>query len=149
MSCAHCWRAGAMSECLFCAIVRGEAVASPVYEDDTTLAFMNLRQGNPGHVLVIPKAHVEMLYELDVGTTASLFQAVVTVARAIRTAFAPNGLNIWQSNGESAGQEIPHVHIHLFPRMVNDHRIQFYTQTPPHAERDDLDQLAARLRQAL
>lgn len=138
-----------MTECLFCAIVLGEADASRVYEDDLTLAFMNIRQGNRGHVLVIPKAHVETVDRLDLETAAALFQTVVKVSRAILAAFNPDGLNIWQSNGVGAGQEIPHVHIHLLPRSTGDRLLQFYTRTPDYAERVALDALAATLRHEL
>lgn len=137
-----------MSECVFCAIMRGAAPASRVYEDDVTLAFMNLRQGSPGHVLVIPKAHIETIYEMDAATAARLFQTVTQVAGVLRRVFAPDGLNIWQSNGAAAGQEIPHVHIHLLPRSAGDDLVQFYTRTPPAADRATLDALAARIRAA-
>ena len=110
------------------------------------MAFMNIRQGNPGHVLVIPKLHVETIDALDLDLAAQLFQTVVVVAKALRTTFRFDGLNIWQSNGEVAGQEIPHVHIHLLPRQTNDDLLQFYKQMPSAQARQHLDELAQRIR---
>lgn len=138
-----------MSDCVFCDIIRREAEASYVYEDDATLAFMDLRQANPGHVLIVPKKHVATLYELDPQTAARLFQSAVHVSQAVMRVFTPEGLNLWQSNGEVAGQEIFHVHLHLQPRFAGDGLFNIYPVHPPVTARAELDQLAARLRQAL
>ena len=135
-----------MIDCLFCQIVRRQSEASIVYENEYTMAFMNTRQGNPGHVLVVPKRHVETLDQLDSDLAAHLFQAVTHVARGLQAAFKPDGLNIWQSNGIAAGQEIPHIHVHLLPRRLNDKLIQFYTRMPPQEERIYLDRLAQQIR---
>jgi len=135
--------------CLFCGIVNDDIEASLVYEDEWTLAFMNLRQGNPGHVIVIPKAHIETIDELEPELASALFRTVVKVAQGIKLALLPDGMNIWQSNGVAAGQEIPHVHFHLFPRLLNDNRVRFYTQLPPLAERRYLNELAEQIRVAL
>lgn len=136
-------------DCIFCALVRGEVESSPVYQDTLTLAFMNLRQANPGHVLVIPKTHVETLDQLDPHTASALFQTVVKVAQAVQTAFQPEGYNIWQSNHAAAGQEISHVHIHVFPRASGDQQLQFYRNNSPEpAERAYLNALAAQIRGA-
>lgn len=135
-----------MSGCIFCEIVAGSERASVVYEDDAALAFMDLRQPNPGHVLVIPKTHVETVYELDQKTAAGLFQAVVLTARAVRRTLQPPGLNISQSNGVVAGQEVFHVHIHLMPRQRGDRLFRMYSRRPAYPERAVLDQLAITIR---
>lgn len=132
--------------CLFCKIVARTEPASIVYDDATTLAFINIRQGNAGHVLVIPKPHFETIDQLPLDLAGDVFKTVVRVSQAIKQTIHPDGMNLWQSNGEGAGQEIPHVHIHLFPRMNGDDRVQFYKVFPPHAERDYLDQLAEQIR---
>ena len=138
-----------IDNCLFCGIVKDDVEASLVYEDELTLAFMNLRQGNPGHVIVIPKEHVETIDELDPELASALYQAVVKVAQGIKVALKPDGMNVWQSSGVAAGQEIPHLHIHLFPRMLNDNRVRFYTHLPALAERSYLNELAEQIRTAL
>src|SRR5215207_2244758 len=92
-----------MANCVFCKIVAKQIPASVVYEDESTLAFMDLGQVNPGHVLVAAKAHAETVYELDVAQAAALFRTVAKVARAVRDAFTPQGLSIYQANGSAAG----------------------------------------------
>jgi histidine triad (HIT) family protein len=132
-------------DCIFCAIAAHEADASIVFEDDATIAFMDLRQMSPGHVLVIPKTHAPDIFALDDETGAAVMRAVVRVARAVRAALQPEGLNIWQSNGEAAGQEVPHVHFHVLPRVVGDGMLRIYPQRPDYPPRSELDELAARI----
>lgn len=135
--------------CLFCEIVAGNVPASVVYQDQTTFAFMNIRQGNAGHVLVIPKPHIETVDQLPFDLAGDLFKTVVRVSQAIHQTIKPDGMNLWQSNGEGAGQEIPHVHIHVFPRWDGDDKVQFYKEFPPHAERAYLDELAEVIKDGL
>ncbi|CAN5562950.1 HIT family protein [soil metagenome] len=134
-----------MSGCIFCQIVNRSIEASVVYENDATLAFMDLRQPNPGHVLVMPKKHVATIYELDPDTASQLMQTVVIVARGIRTIFNPEGLNIWQSSGEAAGQEVFHLHMHLLPRYDGDGLMHIYSEPPVRPQRKQLDQWAQQL----
>jgi histidine triad (HIT) family protein len=119
--------------------------ASVVFEDDATLAFMDLRQPNGGHVLVIPKQHVETIYDLPPDVGARLMQTVVRTARAMRRGIQPDGLSIWQSNGEAAGQEVPHLHMHLFARQPRDGFLRVYPERPARPDRSVLDQLAERI----
>lgn len=136
--------------CAFCAILAGRLPASVVHEDDQVVAFMDLRQAVPGHVLVIPRRHVETLFELDEDTAARLMRVAVRIARAADRALAPDGLNLWQSNRDAGGQEVPHVHLHVQPRRVDDGLLRIYRQgVPAPADRAMLDALAARLRAAL
>lgn len=132
--------------CVFCDIVKSRVASNKVYEDENTLAFMNLRQANEGHVLVIPKKHYQSIDELDEETAANLLQTVVKVTRAIKQSINPEGMTIWQSNGEAAGQEIEHVHFHVIPRYTNDQVIRFYSKQPPIRERRDLERLAAKIK---
>lgn len=113
-------------DCVFCRIIRGELNSAIIYEDESTLAFMDLRQSNEGHVLVVPRKHVEQIYDLDYDTAAALAGTVCKVARAVRRVYAPDGLSIWQSNGPAAFQEVPHVHWHVFPRYKDDGHLVVY-----------------------
>ena len=113
-------------DCVFCRIIRGELDSAIVYEDESTLAFMDLRQSNEGHVLVVPRKHVEQIYDLDEATASALAGTVCKIARAVRRVYAPDGLSIWQSNGPAAFQEVPHVHWHVFPRYTNDGHLVVY-----------------------
>lgn len=139
-----------MQHCLFCAILAGESPASIVAEDRSTLAFMDLRQGVPGHVLIVPRRHVRDIYELDAEDGAAVMRMAILVAKAVRAAFDPPGLNFWQSNGEVAGQEIWHFHLHVAPRREGDGLLRAYTTEPPApSQRSELDALAGTLRHHL
>lgn len=133
--------------CIFCEIVAGEAEASIAYEDEATMAFMDLRQFHPGHTLVVPRRHVRDIYELDDNTGAALMAAVARVARGVRDAFAPDGLNLWQSNG-APWQEVFHLHIHVLPRWREDGLLRFAPGRLPRPPRAELDKQAAKIRDA-
>ena len=100
--------------------------SATIYEDESTLAFMNLHQSNEGHVLVVPRNHFEQIYDLDEVTASSLAISICKVARAVRRVYAPEGLSIWQSNDPAAFQEVPHVHWHVFPRYTDDGHLVVY-----------------------
>lgn len=135
--------------CVFCAIVAGTAPASLVHEDELTLAFVDLRQANPGHVLVIPRAHVSDVRYLDPATGAALMQSVSRVTRAVGRAFPNNGLSLWHSIGEAAFQEVPHLHIHVHPRLDGDKILRVYETPPANVDAATRDRYAARVREAL
>lgn len=138
-----------MSDCVFCDIVAGARGASRVLETDAAIAFMDLRQANRGHVLVIPRDHVPDVFALSDETGAALMAAVVRVARAVRDSCPQQGLSIWQSNGPAAHQEVPHVHFHVHPRLLDDGLLRVYPERPERPARPELDELAARIRRAL
>lgn len=134
-------------DCIFCAIIEGRAAGSRVAEDAQVIAFMDLRQPLPGHVLVVPRRHVRTIHDLDVADAGALMAMAVRVARALRDADDAPGLTLWQSNGEAAGQEVPHVHLHLQPRRLRDGLYRLYPHgLPTPAPRTRLDELAAALR---
>ena len=136
-----------MADCVFCRIVAKQIPASVVHEDEHTLAFMDLGQVNPGHVLVAAKAHAENLYALDDTQAAAVFRTAAKVARALRDAFSPEGLSVYQANGKAAGQTVFHFHMHLVPRHENDGmNLTWPVKNPP---RDKLEDAAARIRARL
>jgi histidine triad (HIT) family protein len=136
-----------MSECVFCRIVARQLPATVVYEDEHTLAFMDLGQVNPGHVLVAVKKHAENLYALDDAQAGAVLRAAARVARAIRDAFAPQGLSVYQANGKAAGQTVFHYHVHLVPRHEGDGMaLSWPVKNPP---REKLEEYAARIKGSL
>ena len=135
--------------CLFCQIVDGDVVASFADEDAETVAILDMRQPRAGHVLVIPRRHVETLFEVDDATGSALMQATTRVARAVCKAFKPDGLNLWQSNGHAGGQEVPHVHMHVMPRWSGDGLGQIYPRRILPADRGELDRQAELIRLAI
>jgi histidine triad (HIT) family protein len=136
-----------MSDCVFCKIVEGIIPSTKVHEDGRTLAFMDIGQVNPGHVLVAVKPHIENIYGLDDALAAAVFQTAARVARALKKAYTPDGVTLYQANGAAAGQTVFHFHLHLVPRYVKDgmHLI-WPAKNPP---REQLEANAARLRAAL
>jgi histidine triad (HIT) family protein len=136
-------------DCVFCAIVAGRQPASFVVQGERVVAFLGLRQAVPGHVLIVPCRHVPDIYSLDESLASELMAVALRVARAVRQAFAPDGLNLWQSNGDAAGQEVPHVHLHVQPRRVGDGLLRVYPGPPGECDRPALDALAARIATAL
>ena len=133
--------------CVFCKIVARQIPATVVHEDEGTLAFMDIGQVNPGHVLVAAKAHVATIDALSDAQAAAVFRSAARVARAVNAAFAPEGLSVYQANGKAAGQTVFHFHIHLVPRHEGDGMaLAWPVKNPP---RDQLEANAARIRAKL
>lgn len=133
-----------MTDCVFCQIVSNQAPASFVYQDDTVIAIMDINQPNPYKVLVMPRLHVETIYDLNHDQAAAIFQATVNISRAVRLASDCDGLNLVQANGPTAGQDVFHFHLHILPRFTNDDVVfawDFTTQG-----REVLDRLATDIR---
>lgn len=107
-----------MEDCIFCKIVKGEIPCTKVYEDETTLAFLDISPVNKGHTLVIPKEHHELLTEMPEELLKKTILTVQKVAKAIDN--ISNGINIQQNNKKVAGQVVPHVHFHIIPRLKDD-----------------------------
>jgi diadenosine tetraphosphate (Ap4A) HIT family hydrolase len=109
------------SQNLFAKILRGEIPSHRLYEDDRCIAILDIFPVNPGHLLVIPKTGAVTVPELDPALVGHLMEVGARLSRAVRTA-APKceGVNFWISDGAAAGQEIPHVHLHVIPRFAGD-----------------------------
>jgi len=137
-------------ECIFCAIVAGRAPASIVFEDDTTLAFMDITPATPGHLLVIPKAHYRNLFDAPPAVAAQVMQTGARLAPALRAASGCAGMNFYVANEALAGQEVWHLHLHLLPRYPGDgFGLRFppgYGRRPPRAE---LEEWATRIKQSI
>ena len=139
-----------MSEaCIFCRIVAGTAPAHVVYQDAATLAFVDLRQFHPGHVLVIPRTHLHDVRELDPATGAALMATVARITRAVSHAFPNEGLSLWHSVGPAAFQEVPHLHFHVHPRFHGDGFLRVYPGEPPTADEPTRERYAEALRAQL
>jgi histidine triad (HIT) family protein len=120
-----------------------------VLDDERTLAFIDLRQANPGHVLVVPKMHINDVRDLDADTGSALMQSVSRVTRAVGQAFPNNGISLWHSIGEAAFQEVPHLHIHVHPRLDNDGILRVYDSVPEDVDFTTRERYAALVRHQL
>ena len=134
-------------QCIFCKLVAGDIPAARVYEDDLTLAFMDLGQVNPGHVLVATKRHAATLFDITPEEAAAVMQTAQKVAQAVLAVFDPPGLTLLQANGKEGDQTVFHFHMHVVPRHGNDGIALSWPRKEPGAE--VLNGYAERLRAAL
>lgn len=107
-------------DCIFCKIVSGEIPSFKVYEDDATIAFMDINPLSEGHLLVVPKRHFADLFGGDTDAMGSAMTAAGKVAAGLKTALGIDSLNLVQANGPWAAQSVPHFHLHLIPRNEGD-----------------------------
>lgn len=134
-------------QCIFCKLVAGEIPASKVYEDEATIAFMDLGQLNPGHTLVAVKRHADNLLELTADEAAAAMRTAHRVAQAVNKAFQPPGLTLLQCNGKEGDQTVFHFHLHVLPRWPNDGIGLSWPRKDP--ARETLESYAAQLRAAM
>ena len=106
-------------DCIFCKIIEGKIPSYKVYENDQIYAFLDISQGTRGHTLVVPKNHSKSVFELNEEDAKAVFSAVPMLAKSLKKAFNPIGLNI-VSNNEKPYQTVEHFHIHLLPRYEDD-----------------------------
>ena len=121
--------------CIFCRIVAGEIPAEVVLREPDVVAFLDIQPLADGHVVVIPRAHVASLEELEPAAAEALFRAVVRLAGPVREALGAAGTTIGVNNGEATGQTIPHVHVHIVPRREGDGAGSVHTIFPRGARR--------------
>lgn len=107
-------------DCIFCRIIAGQIPSTKIYEDENTLAFLDIGPLVKGHTLVIPKAHHSLLMESPDDVLKQVIVAVRRVAAALVKGLGADGVNIHQANGTSAGQVVPHLHVHVVPRYEGD-----------------------------
>lgn len=134
-------------ECIFCRIMRNELPAARVYEDELTLAFMDIGQVTPGHVLVATKRHAATLLDLTADEAAAVMQTAQRMARAQQAAFAPDGITLLQANGAAGGQTVGHFHVHVVARHTGDGVSFAWPRKEPGSE--VIAGYAEHLRQAL
>ena len=136
-----------MADCVFCLIRDGQIPSIRLFEDDRTMAFMDINPGNEGHALAVTKAHVPTIFEIDDADLQAVALAAKRLARAVRAALQPDGLNLLQTNGAVAGNTVPHFHIHVLPRWTDDGKLRFWRPEPADPAR--LQEVAERSRAPL
>ncbi len=109
-----------MNDCLFCNIIKREIPSDIVFEDEHTLAFLDINPNNLGHTLVIPKDHHENLGSTPLATLTNVMETSQKVGKAIMKGMEVEGFNVIQNNGSVAGQAIFHIHFHIIPRVSDD-----------------------------
>jgi len=144
-------REATMSDCIFCGIVAGNRPASVVYRDALALVFLDIRPVTPGHLLVVPLVHATGLGELDPEIAAHLMAVAQRLAAALRrSGLRCEGVNLFLADGEAAGQEVFHVHLHVFPRFRGDgFGLRFGPGYGERPSREELDRHAGAIRSGL
>ncbi len=132
---------------IFERIVNGEVPAARIYEDEKTLAFLDIRPAARGHTLVICKEEYPRLKDLPPDLIAAVAQTVQKVANALEKALKPDGFNVVQNDGSAAGQVVFHYHVHVIPRWQGDKAIVHWIQGNP--DETTLHNLATHISQYL
>ncbi|HJS30058.1 MAG TPA: HIT family protein [Anaerolineales bacterium] len=137
--------------CIFCEILAGRAEASMVYRDAEVSAFMDIQPVNPGHVLVVPNAHAADLAALDPSSGRRIFEVAQQISAAIyRSDLRSEGINLFLADGEAAGQDVFHIHLHVVPRFEGDgFGLKFGPNYANLPTRQELDRAAGNLRARL
>jgi histidine triad (HIT) family protein len=132
-----------MSDCIFCGIVAGTMPAERVYEDEHTVAFLDIAPACDGHILVIPRAHSDDIHTTDPANLAAVAATVQLMAGRVSGALGAEGVSVVQSNGRAAGQTVFHYHVHVLPRYDGDPiRLPW---TPEPGDEDEIAQTAQAL----
>jgi len=136
------------SDCIFCRIVRGEVPSEIVYEDEATIAFMDIQPSSPGHTLVIPRTHVADVFAASDAEVSTVAKTVRRIALAIDRAVQPEGMRIAQLNRAPAGQTIFHYHVHVVPAVGgNRGRIHGRGDIGPEEVRSVAERIRVALRE--
>jgi len=140
-----------MVECIFCRILLGDLPGSFIFRDDVVAAFMDIQPVNAGHVLVVPLAHANRLADLTEDVAAHMMRVACRVAAAQRKSkLLCEGVDVLLADGKVAGQEVEHVHLHVFPRHRDDgFAFHFGPDYDVRPSREELDRIAAGLREVL
>jgi histidine triad (HIT) family protein len=128
-------------DCLFCKIVAGDIPSTKVFEDERTVAFMDINPGTRGHLLVIPRAHAADLLELEAEDLSACALTAQRMARAVKDKLGADGVNLMNSCGSDAWQTVFHFHVHVIPRYKGD-PLRLPWQPAP----GDRDEIAAAAR---
>jgi histidine triad (HIT) family protein len=133
--------------CIFCKIVAGQIPCFKLLEDASTIAFMDINPVNPGHALAVAKGHWPTVDVIPADVLGDVARTAQRIAKAIMKELRPHGVNLLQANGEGAGQSVPHLHIHIMPRVEGDD-VDLNWQPRP-GDKAEIEAIYKRLKAAL
>ena len=137
--------------CIFCKILEGKSESSIVYEDELSIAIMDIQPVNPGHILVIPKEHIPYINDSHQNIGAHLFKIGIQINTALlKSNVRCEGVDYLLANGEAAGQEVFHAHLHIIPRFEKDgFGFKFHDKYHIRPERQELNNIASEIKTLL
>jgi histidine triad (HIT) family protein len=139
-----------MTDCIFCKIINDEIPSTRVYEDDMVMAFFDIFPINPGHTLIIPKKHFELLADMEPAYAAPMWETGRKIATALRKAgIKCEAINLHLADGSVAGQEVPHVHLHVIPRFKGDSTGYKFPHDRKKPDDDEWNRMAESMRESL
>lgn len=137
-----------MEDCIFCKIIKGELPSSKIYEDNDFIVFLDIFPVSEGHVLVVPKKHCELVADLDDEILSKMMVLAGRIIKAMKiSSIKIEALNLFIADGKQAGQEVPHVHLHLIPRFENDNVGEiFSSKVEKDYSKEELDKIAENIK---
>jgi histidine triad (HIT) family protein len=137
------------NNCVFCKIIRGELPCVKLYEDDKVIVFLDIAPISKGHALVVPKEHHVSITSLTEPYREAMMRVAPEIGAALMRTTDSDGFNFLLSNGQCAGQVVPHVHLHVIPRKPDD----AFSMMPPvkaiYADDAEKETLAAKVRKRM
>jgi histidine triad (HIT) family protein len=109
-----------MSDCIFCKISKDEIPSQSIFENSKIKVIVDRYPANKGHILIVPKQHIENIFDIDPAYAGRLFELAAKMATVVKNTFNCENINIVQNNGPLAGQTVNHFHIHIIPRFEGD-----------------------------
>ena len=137
----------ASQDCIFCKIIAGEIPSFKLFEDDATLAFMDINPANDGHALIIPKEHAKDVHAVSDEAISRTVLTAKKIAAAVEKTVSPRGINLVQCNGPAAGQSVFHFHMHVLPRREGDDLKMNWGLKP--GDMDAIGKLAEKIKENL
>lgn len=135
-----------LNDCVFCRILEHKIPSNIIYEDKNNLALLDINPSAPGHTLIIPKKHKVRVEDLSVEEAGSLFSMLHFLLKPVCEAMNADATTIAINNGPESGQEIPHVHIHVIPRKINDGKGVSQVLKRSNIKTEDFKEIAAKIR---
>ena len=135
------------ANCIFCKIVAGQIPCFKLVEDEHTIAFMDINPVNPGHALAVAKGHWPTVDVIPPDVLAAVAKTAQRISKAVMAELRPAGVNLVQANGAGAGQSVPHLHIHIMPRRLNDGLVLNWQPKP--GDKAEIEAICKRLKAVL
>jgi histidine triad (HIT) family protein len=138
-----------MSDCIFCKIIKGEIPCFKVFEDDDVLAFADINPISRGHILIIPKRHIENMWEATEEELVIVMRTAKKLVHAIKDAINPDGVAVLQLNGKAVNQVVMHYHFHLIPRSKEEGKLSMTEWELIPGNMEEIKQAAGQITAAI